>query len=65
LRRSRNESEYREALQHILLEASHTARVVEELLTLARADSGVEALELQRIDQLPTLLPPNFIEYWR
>jgi len=55
LRRSRNESEYREALRHILLEADRTARLIEELLTLARADSGAEGLDFQAIDLLATL----------
>jgi heavy metal sensor kinase len=50
LRRSRNETEYREALQHILREADRTAKLIEELLALARADSGSEALNIQPID---------------
>jgi heavy metal sensor kinase len=52
LRRSRNETEYREALQHILREADRTAKLIEELLALARADSGSEALNIQPIDLL-------------
>jgi heavy metal sensor kinase len=55
LRRSRDESEYREALRHILLEAHRTARLVEGLLALARTDSGSEALDIKPIDLLPTL----------
>jgi heavy metal sensor kinase len=55
LRRSRDESEYREALRHILLEADRTAKLVEELLALARADSGREALDIHPIDLLPVL----------
>lgn len=55
LRRSRDESEYREALRHILLEADRTAKLVEELLTLARADSGRETLAIHSIDLLPIL----------
>jgi heavy metal sensor kinase len=55
LRRSRDESEYREALQHILLEAERTAKLLEELLALARADSGGEALDIQPVDLLTTL----------
>jgi heavy metal sensor kinase len=50
LRRSRDESEYREALQHILVESDRTARLIEELLALARADSGGEALNIQSLD---------------
>jgi heavy metal sensor kinase len=55
LRRSRNEAEYREALQHILGEADRTSNLIEELLALARADSGSEALTLRPIDLLTTL----------
>ena len=55
LRRSRDESEYREALRHILLEADRTAKLVEELLTLARADSGRETLDIHSIDLLSVL----------
>jgi heavy metal sensor kinase len=54
LRRSRNEAEYKEALQHILHEAERTAKLLEELLALARADSGREALDLRPIDWLAT-----------
>jgi heavy metal sensor kinase len=50
LRRSRDESEYREALQHILVESDRTAKLIEELLALARADSGREALHIQSLD---------------
>jgi heavy metal sensor kinase len=50
LRRSRDESEYREALQHILIESDRTAKLIEELLALARADSGREALHIQSLD---------------
>ena len=55
LRRSRNETEYQEALRHILLEAERTAKLIEELLALARADSGREALDIHPIDLLPLL----------
>jgi len=55
LRRSRNEAEYQEALRHILLEADRTAKLIEELLALARADSGREALDIHPIDLLTTL----------
>ena len=52
LRRSRNEAEYQEALRHILAESDRTAKLLEELLALARADSGREALNIQPIDLL-------------
>ena len=65
LRRSRNESEYRDALLAYSAGSHRRAWLIEELLTLARADSGEGALNVHRIDLLPTLLPPKFIEYWR
>jgi signal transduction histidine kinase len=49
LRRSRGEPEYREALRRILLEAERTAALLEELLVLARADSGGQALHVEPI----------------
>ncbi len=52
LRRSRDEAEYREALRHILLESDRTAKLIEELLALARADSGREALDIRPVDLL-------------
>ena len=55
LRRSRDEAEYREALRHILLEADRTAKLIEELLALARADSGREALHIHPVDLLSTV----------
>jgi heavy metal sensor kinase len=50
LRRSRGDGEYREALRHILLEAERSTALVEELLTLARADSGRETLHIASVD---------------
>ena len=50
LRRSRGDAEYREALRHILLEAERTTGLIEELLSLARADSGREALRITSVD---------------
>jgi heavy metal sensor kinase len=55
LRRSRGEEEYREALRHILLEAERTTSLIEELLALARADSGRQSLNIQTIDLRGTL----------
>jgi heavy metal sensor kinase len=55
LRRSRNEGEYREALRHILLEAERTTALIEELLALARADSGRQSLNIQPVDLRGTL----------
>jgi heavy metal sensor kinase len=50
LRKSRGNQEYREALRHILLEAERTTSLMEELLSLARADSGRENLHLVLLD---------------
>jgi heavy metal sensor kinase len=50
LRKSRTEEEYRDALFHILTESERTSSMVEKLLSLARADSGREALEIRPID---------------
>jgi heavy metal sensor kinase len=50
LRRSRGEAEYRETLRRILLEAERTTSLLEELLALARADSGREPLLVEPMD---------------
>lgn len=50
LRRSRGEEEYKESLRHILLEAERTTSLIEQLLALARADSGRETLHVQPVD---------------
>lgn len=50
LRRSRTESEYKESLRQILLEAERTTALIEQLLSLARADSGQESVHLQAVD---------------
>jgi heavy metal sensor kinase len=55
LRRSRGEAEYKESLRHILLEAERTTALIEQLLSLARADSGRETLRLQHVDLRQTL----------
>lgn len=48
LRKPRTEAEYREALSRILEETEKVSRLIEQLLTLARADSGSAALQLTR-----------------
>lgn len=63
LRRSREESEYREALHHILQEAERMTALIGELLELARSDSGRETLHLQPIDLRETL--GRVVESWR
>ena len=55
LRRSRDEAEYKESLRHILLEAERTSVLIEQLLSMARADSGRETLHLQPVDLRQTL----------
>src|SRR2546428_263395 len=50
LRKPRPEAEYREALTQILRELETTSALVEKLMLLARADSGVEALQFAPLD---------------
>ncbi len=50
LRKPRPEAEYREALTQILRELETTSALIEKLMLLARADSGVEALQFARVD---------------
>ena len=63
LRRSRSDGEYREVLRHILLEAERTSGLVEELLSLARADSGRETLRIVPVDL--SALVREVGEQWR
>jgi len=55
LRRSRGEAEYQESLRHILLEAERTTALIEQLLAMARADSGRETVHLEPVDLRQTL----------
>jgi heavy metal sensor kinase len=55
LRRSRGEAEYKESLRAILLEAERTTAVVEQLLTVARADSGREMLHMESVNISETM----------
>jgi len=50
LRKSRDEAEYQDALSHILAEAERTSALIEQLLSLARADAGREQLDFQQFD---------------
>ena len=52
LRRSRSEEEYRESLRQILEDLQRTSSLIENLMLLARADSGAEALERARINMV-------------
>lgn len=63
LRRSRGEAEYKESLRHILLEAERTTALIEQLLALARADSGRETLHLQPVELSQTLR--TVVEGWQ
>ncbi len=47
LRRTRTESEYREALERILESTEETTQLIEHLLTLARADAGAAQLRYE------------------
>jgi len=53
LRRSRTEEEYRETLSRILATSEETSRLVENLLTLARADAGAAELHFNPTDLVP------------
>jgi heavy metal sensor kinase len=55
LRKSRPEVEYREALTQILRELEITSALIEKLMLLARADSGVEGLQFAPVDLADTL----------
>jgi len=63
LRRSRGEVEYKESLRHILLEAERTTLLIEQLLALARADSGRETLHMQPVDLRETLR--GIVDSWQ
>jgi heavy metal sensor kinase len=55
LRKPRAETEYREALSLILRESEKVSRLIDQLLTLARADSSSTALPITRINLNETL----------
>jgi heavy metal sensor kinase len=63
LRRSREEAQYRESLEHILREAERTTVVIEEMLLLARSDSGHELLKMHPVNIGEALR--GVIEGWR
>jgi two-component system, OmpR family, heavy metal sensor histidine kinase CusS len=63
LRRSRSEGEYKESLGHILFEAERTTNLIEQLLELARADSGREVLDIQPVDLSQTLR--SIVDRWQ
>jgi len=55
LRRQRSETDYREALTEILTTVEGTTSLVEDLLVLARADSGSGGLHFETMDLAGTL----------
>lgn len=55
LRRSRSEEEYRETLRQILEDLQRTSVLIENLMLLARADSGAQALERARLNMVESL----------
>ncbi|HSS98726.1 MAG TPA: heavy metal sensor histidine kinase [Terriglobales bacterium] len=63
LRKSRDESEYQEALRHILGEAERTSTLIEKLLSLARADAGRESLDIHPLNLRETV--QKVIKEWR
>lgn len=63
LRRSRCEAEYKESLRHILVEAERTTALIEQLLSLARADSGRETVNLQSFNFAQML--KGVVEGWQ
>jgi heavy metal sensor kinase len=56
LRRQRTEGDYRGALEEILNEAERTTGLIENLLTLARADAGKAQIERSPVDAASLLL---------
>ncbi|HEY6271527.1 MAG TPA: ATP-binding protein [Terriglobales bacterium] len=63
LRRSRSPEDYRHTLRHILLKAENTSTLVERLLSLARADSGREALHMSPLNLCA--LASEIADEWR
>jgi len=53
LRRPRTEGEYRETLSRILATSEETTHLIENLLTLARADAGASEFHFADIDLVP------------
>lgn len=55
LRRERSPERYCEALRQIIEASDRTARLIEDLLVLARADAGLPALPLHRLELTPVV----------
>ena len=56
LRRKRSEEDYRGSLARILTISEETSELIEDLLTLARADAGAAQLKGQSLDLRPILV---------
>ena len=63
LGRDRTDQEYRSALQHVLAESERMTRMLEQLLSLVRADSGSETI--RRVDLDVTALTREALDTWR
>lgn len=63
LGRERTEPEYRSALQHVLNESERMTRMLEQLLSLVRADSGSETI--QRADLDVAVLAREAVDTWQ
>jgi heavy metal sensor kinase len=50
LKKDRSPDEYKQSLEVVSRESGHMSKVIDQLLTLARADSGKERLSLEEID---------------
>lgn len=50
LRKTRTDEQYREALNEIVAESQRLSELIDNLLLLARADAGTEALTFTRVD---------------
>jgi len=55
LRKDRSEEEYREALRQILEDLQRTSALIENLMLLARADSGAQGLERAPLNMVECL----------
>jgi len=58
LRKKRAPAEYEQALRQILSESERTTALIDNLLTLARADSGRETLKLEPVDLSAAMQEP-------
>lgn len=50
LQKDRNARDYRKSLEMVSQEASHMAKIIDQLLTLARADAGKEQFSFDEVD---------------